>query len=506
MVRVLVPFLVLLAILLCLPGAAFAGPDSVVRRPPPEQVASWIVGGDPGEVDLAINTLHGAPKAYLAAVIRCVHAKRASTSPLPHADDPTTVLLEARVYSGRLGLAKRLLGEGRMRGSHLLDASETDAIGEALQGQEGAKVLHAPSLVIADGQWGTVKVTTPFSYLKSFRVDEQGSDTIKSPVLDIVEEGLVFEVRPKLSEDGSRITLAGALTQTAVERPVATQQVDGDEVQVPIVQTSRFDLHLTAPDGATVANAGLLHPTDAERELLVLLHVRRVTPLEPFTPKEPPAGTRLVTMEVRLLRATSDALERALEQRLPHAESPLLGLDAEDVVRLLGPGRKGARGVEILSAPRLTTYDGQHANVSVLNQTSYVKDFEIERSEDGAVILDPVIGTLQDGLIFEATPTITADRTRIGFETKTTWAVLTRPIPEFTTTIEGQEVTIQIPELRVSRVRKEFDLQAGAYVLIGGFDEDPDGRRTCVLLHASVTDLDAEEAKLLGEGVDLTPR
>ena len=75
------------------------------------------------------------------------------------------------------------------------------------------------------------------------------------------------------------------------------------------------------------------------------------------------------------------------------------------------------------------------------------------------------------------------------------------------TTVEGQEVTIQVPELRVSRVKREFDLQAGGYVLIGGFDEDVDGRRTCVLLHAFVTDLEEEERKLLekSEGADLVP-
>ena len=367
-----------------------------------------------------------------------------------------------------------------MLGSHLLTASETDALTAELTTREDAQVVHAPSLVVTDGEWGTVALTTPFSYVKFF-----------------VEEGLVFEVRPRVAKDGEAITLAGSLTHTAIDRPIRTQVVNGDEEQSPVVQTVRFNLHVTTPDGGTIVCTGLRNPTDAERELIVLLRVSKVTSPEPLTLRDPAPGTRVVTLEVRLLRTAPGALEELLGGALPSPDEPLRGLEAKDVVRLLGPGRRGARGVEVLIAPTLTTFDGRQANVSMLNQTAYVKDFTVEKS-DGAVILDPVVDTLQDGLVFDVTPTITADRTRIGLETITTWAVLTRPIADFTTTLEGQEVTIQIPELKVSRIANDFELAAGGYVLIGGFDDDAQGRVTSVLLHVSVTDLDEEELRLFG--------
>jgi len=207
-------------------------------------------------------------------------------------------------------------------------------------------------------------------------------------------------------------------------------------------------------------------------------------------PAPVPEGATAVTLDVRLLVAGEEALARALGDRVPDAAEPLVLLGAEDVVRLLGPGRRGTPGVRVLLAPRITTYDGQRANVTLQSQTSYVRDYEVHRSTDGRVALDPVVDTLQDGLVFDATPTIDASRARIRPATRTTWAWLKRPIPTISTRIEGREVEVQTPELSVSRVARDFEIAAGGYALLGGLGEAGEGRRALVLLHVVVTTLE----------------
>lgn len=509
------PFIVLLAGILALPGGAIAGDEEVSPMPAPARVAEWVLSDDDADLTRAVHALTGAPPAYVAAVIRHVRGLPAEP-PKPEVAlekaAPPTVLLEARIYATRRGTAKMLLGERRMRGSHLLRAAEADVLRETLEAMPDAKVIRAPSLVVEDGIQGTVRMLAPISYLQSVKTETRDGVAVREPVFDVIQEGLVLEVRPVVSADRRFITLVGALTQTAVERPIPTREVrveggDGTaEVQAPTVKESRLDLHFTVRDGATVAGTGLAHPTEPEQELLVLLRVHLVPGAEVSPDPSETEKTRVVTMEMRLLRVESGVLERVLGGAVPDADEPLCGLAAAQVVGLLGPGRRGVAGVEILTASRLTTFDGQHANVSVLDQVSYVKDFEVRKNENG-VMLDPVVGTLQDGLVFDVTPRINEDRTRIAFETRTTWAVLERPIADFTTTIEGHEVTIQIPELRVSRVRKDFEMQAGGYVLLGGFSDDASGRGTYVLLHAAVTDIrddpDAADINLVPRG--LTP-
>ena len=348
MVSRLVPFAVLLLLALRPPAGALAGDEPLGAMPAPERVAGWILSADEADLERAVSVLRGAPPAYLEAVVRCVRAQRGGAAQpavaVPvHA--PRTVLLEARVFSGRSGLAKRLLGEGRMRGSHLLTATEADALTRDLTTREDAQVVHAPSLVVTDGEWGTVSLTTPFSYVKPFDVQTHGGDTLENPVVDVVEEGLVFEVRPRVAKDGRAITLAGSLTHTAIDRPIPTQVANGHEEQSHRRPTVRYNLHFTTPDGGTIVCTGLRHPADAERELIVLLRVSRghVVP-----PSRSPCGiqrpARGSSRSSSGCCAPRPACWTDPRRRVPCPDEPLRGLEAKDVVRLLGPGRGGVQG------------------------------------------------------------------------------------------------------------------------------------------------------------------
>lgn len=210
-----------------------------------------------------------------------------------------------------------------------------------------------------------------------------------------------------------------------------------------------------------------------------------LAPPAPQAPETEEPRPILLQVYVRVLDVEEAVVQSVLDDAVPDAESPARLLDAKEVLGLLGRGRRGAHGVKVLGAPRLTTLEGQPANVSILKQTSYVRDFEVHRDEAGNVALEPIVEILEDGLIFDVTARITEDGRRIALESVTTWTDLKRPMAEFKTTLEGRAVTLQIPELMVARVRSTFDLPPGGYALIGGLPASENGRRL-ILLHASV--------------------
>ena len=124
--------------------------------------------------------------------------------------------------------------------------------------------------------------------------------------------------------------------------------------------------------------------------------------------------------------------------------------------------------VELVTAPRILVFNTGRANLTVLNQVAYVRDFDIEIAQ-GASIADPIIGVVQDGSILDVRPVVSADRRFITLELRPTIAQLTRPIRQVVTTLGSQNsVTIELPEVDIQRVRTSVPMPDGATVLLGG--------------------------------------
>ena len=129
--------------------------------------------------------------------------------------------------------------------------------------------------------------------------------------------------------------------------------------------------------------------------------------------------------------------------------------------------------IQEITAPRITVYNTQRANVSVLNQVSYVQDYEVEIAQ-ASNIANPVIQTIQDGIVLDVRPVVSADRRFVQLELRPTVAVLQRPIPTFSTSLSAgpvganAPVILQVPELRVSRVRTTVSMPDEGTLLLGG--------------------------------------
>jgi len=126
----------------------------------------------------------------------------------------------------------------------------------------------------------------------------------------------------------------------------------------------------------------------------------------------------------------------------------------------------------IIQAPQLTVYNGERANLTYMNHISYIKDFEPEIAQS-AVIAEPVVGIVKDGVILDVRPVVSADRRFVTIELRPTIAILKRDdsgsLPTITTNLGvGESITIELPEMEIKRLRTTVTMPDGATLLLGG--------------------------------------
>ena len=188
-----------------------------------------------------------------------------------------------------------------------------------------------------------------------------------------------------------------------------------------------------------------------------------------FAPPPPPER-KLVNAEVRVIDVPAASAAAFLGNLRPTAEQQAVPLTADDAARLLR-ATDAREDVKLVSAPRVSVYDGQQANVSVLNQVSYVQDFDVEVKKDGGMIVIPIVQVIQEGTLIDFRPSLDAQGKTIALSFEGTFAAITRPIPEKEVELPGSlghKVMVQLPELKVMRVKTTVTLPDGGWVLIGG--------------------------------------
>jgi hypothetical protein len=160
-------------------------------------------------------------------------------------------------------------------------------------------------------------------------------------------------------------------------------------------------------------------------------------------------------LELRLIQAPRGSA--AQFSAFPDEGQLLDGLQAE---LLMDMAKKAPDMLETITAPRLTVFARQRAQVSVINQESYIADHELQQDpESGTMIVDPVIEVVQEGFVADLRPVPLAEQ-RIGLSLSVSLSELQRPIPTFETVLvpNTAPVTIQLPELRKARVDTRLTL------------------------------------------------
>lgn len=168
---------------------------------------------------------------------------------------------------------------------------------------------------------------------------------------------------------------------------------------------------------------------------------------------------------------TEGIFDRTLGSLLTSQGGATIAFSILDDLQLSGILRAVEKDVDtsLVNAPRLTIYNNQRANLTLVNQITYVKDYDVEVAQT-AFIADPNVDVIQDGLTLDVLPTVSHDRKTVRLEVKPTLATLMRPIRTFESNLSGltTPVVIELPELTYSQAATTVTVPDGGYVVIGG--------------------------------------
>lgn len=134
-----------------------------------------------------------------------------------------------------------------------------------------------------------------------------------------------------------------------------------------------------------------------------------------------------LTVETRFLTIADDAvaqLEPSLRARV-HAARALrasgaaasLTISKQDVDRLIR-ATQAAVNTTLVTAPRITIFNGQRAHVVVMTQTAYVKDLELIKGKDGEVGYDPDMAVVNSGVRLDVHGTVATDGKTVALRVK----------------------------------------------------------------------------------------
>jgi hypothetical protein len=150
----------------------------------------------------------------------------------------------------------------------------------------------------------------------------------------------------------------------------------------------------------------------------------------------------------------------------------------------------------VLSAPRLTVYPNQRANISVLNQLSFIQDFDAEVEVGGEhVFADPIVGVLQDGLTLDlVTAPVAGTERAVDVAFKLLVAELEKPIRERTVRFAEwtSDGTIQLPRLAINSVTGVRRIGIGQEVVVAELPDTGHGAAVDVLMRVVPTAVAAE--------------
>lgn len=135
----------------------------------------------------------------------------------------------------------------------------------------------------------------------------------------------------------------------------------------------------------------------------------------------------------------------------------------------------------VVSSPRLTCFDRQRANISVITQHAYVSGFEVNDSK-GARVLDPVVETVNDGLVLALKPEIIDSK--ISLEIHLVEAALVKPITEGEVKLDGATIKLQLPVLHIQTLATKAIVEDGGTIMVSRTKSTD--KNKCVVMFVTV--------------------
>lgn len=171
----------------------------------------------------------------------------------------TENLFDSRLGGGEDGLSN--VG-GLSVQAAFLDDVELEVILRAVQKQERSEEIVAPRLLVYNNTRAHMSALRHTSYIRDFEVEIAQAAAVANPIVDVVRDGVVLDVRPVVSADRRFITMELRPTVMELALPIPTfsttlgagQPVN---IQLPDVALQSVRTTVTVPDGSTLMLGGM---------------------------------------------------------------------------------------------------------------------------------------------------------------------------------------------------------------------------------------------------------
>jgi len=168
------------------------------------------------------------------------------------------------LYDTFLGDEDILTGSGglQVQWTYLNDL-QLEMILTAVSKSDRVEMVTAPRLLVHNTARSNLSVLNQIAYVQDFDVEIAQAASIADPIVGVVPDGVVLDVRPVVSADRRFLTLEVRPTVATLKRPLETFTtslgVSGNSVtiQLPELEIARVRTSIPMPDGATVLLGGL---------------------------------------------------------------------------------------------------------------------------------------------------------------------------------------------------------------------------------------------------------
>lgn len=150
-----------------------------------------------------------------------------------------------------------------------IDNPEVNAILRAVRKRERATLLTAPRVTVHNTQRAHVSVMNEVAYIRDFDTNTATGVAVADPVVDVIRDGIVLDVRPTISADRRYVTLELRPTLATLLRPIPTFTTSlgvGTPVaiQTPQLTLQRIRTTVTIPDGGSFVIGGLRQMSETQ--------------------------------------------------------------------------------------------------------------------------------------------------------------------------------------------------------------------------------------------------
>jgi len=166
------------------------------------------------------------------------------------------------LYDVSLGDQNVLTGSGGLSAQWTyLTHLQLEMVLRAVSKSERVELVTAPRITLYNTARGNLAVVNEVAYVQDFNVEIAQGASIADPIVSVVRDGIVLDVRPVVSADRRFITLElrptiAQLHRTIREVSTTLGSQNSVTIQLPEVNVQRVRTSIPMPDGGTVMLGG----------------------------------------------------------------------------------------------------------------------------------------------------------------------------------------------------------------------------------------------------------